>query len=59
MAPSFTPIKETELSLVQELLTHSPDVWITPVVVGYLFKNDLMEGPVTKEMDMDGQDNQD
>lgn len=28
-------LDEAELALVQELLMHPPDVWITPVVVGY------------------------
>jgi hypothetical protein len=29
-------LDEAELQLVQELLMHPPDIWITPVVVGYL-----------------------
>jgi len=29
-------LDEAELQLVQELLMHPPDIWITPVVVGYV-----------------------
>ena len=28
-------LDESELQLVQELLMHPPDIWITPAVVGY------------------------